>query len=97
MTIGSRKEVRWYISGAVSSDPNYREKFSKAEKELKSSGYKVLNPVKGEKDGKPWSYYLIKDIIKMLRKCRGLVLLPDWRQSTGAQLEKALRFSTTIH
>lgn len=79
-------KTKWYISGAVSSDPNFREKFAKAEAELKSRGYKVINPVKGEKDGKPWQYYMKKDIKKLL-KCNGIFLLPDWKTSEGACLE----------
>lgn len=77
---GLMKKDKWYISGAVSSDANFREKFYKAEKELKAKGYSVLNPVKGEKDGKEWSYYIKKDIKKLL-KCHGIILLYDWKKA----------------
>ncbi len=80
------KKKRWYISGAVSSDPFYRGKFAYAEFQLKKCGLRVLNPVKHEKDGKEWDYYLRKDIRK-LTKCQGIILLDDWKSSEGARLE----------
>lgn len=81
--------TRVYISGSVSSDSDYREKFSSAERYLKSKGYSVVNPVKGEKEGKPWVYYIIKDIRKLLR-CNTIYLLPDWGESKGAKLEQLI-------
>lgn len=75
-----------YISGAVTSDPNFREKFDKAEKLLYRSGYIPLNPVKGEEDGKEWTYYLKNDIQKLLN-CDGIYILSDWHESKGARLE----------
>ena len=85
MMFGSEK-YKWYISGAVSSDSDFREKFSKAEKELTDRGYDVLNPVKDEEDGKDWTYYMKKDLVK-LTQCSALVRLPDWKESSGARLE----------
>lgn len=75
-----------YISGAVTSDPNFRTKFDKAEKLLYIKGYKPLNPVKGEEDGKDWSYYMKKDIQKLL-SCDAIYVLSDWYDSKGARLE----------
>ena len=79
----------WYISGAVSSDPDFRKKFAIAEKKLKEKGLKVVNPVKREKEGKAWDWYLRKDIRKLTR-CHGIILLPDWKDSAGARLEKSI-------
>lgn len=79
--------MKWYLSGKITGDENYRQKFNRAEKLLKSKGYKVLNPVKGEKNGKEWSYYMKKDIKKLL-KCDGIILLEGFETSKGAMLEK---------
>jgi hypothetical protein len=81
------KRGKWYLSGAVSNDPDFRLKFNYAEYQLKQKGFKVLNPVKGEKDGKAWDYYMRKDIRK-LTKCDGIILMDDWFESKGARLEK---------
>lgn len=75
-----------YISGAVSSDKNFREKFDRAEKFLQSKGFTVINPVKGEPDGKEWSYYMKKDIMKLL-SCDCVYALSDWTKSKGARIE----------
>lgn len=84
-----RKRDRLYISGAVTTDPNFREKFSKVEEFVKAYGFKPLNPVRGEKDGKPWEYYIRKDLRKLMR-CDGIVLLSDWKRSRGALLERSV-------
>ena len=34
-----------YISGPITSDPNYVENFKKAEESLSKAGYKAINPV----------------------------------------------------
>jgi hypothetical protein len=77
---------KWYLSGSVSNDPDFRDKFAYAEYQLRKRGLKVLNPVKHEKDGKKWSYYLRKDIRKLTR-CQGLILLDGGQDSEGASLE----------
>ena len=81
-----------YISGAVSSDMFFREKFDKAEELLKSKGFKVVNPVKGEVVGKDWLYYMKKDIIKLL-DCDCVYALSDWDKSRGARIEIRLALS----
>ena len=80
------KRKLYYISGAITGDSNYREKFDYAEKLLRKKGYSVINPTKGEKDGKEWSYYMRRDIKKLL-KCYGLILFPDFYTSKDAMLE----------
>lgn len=81
--------MRWYLSGKITGDDDYRIKFEKAEKLLTQKGYKVLNPIKHEKDGKSWIYYMKKDIKKLL-KCDGIILLEDFQKSKGAKLEKII-------
>lgn len=78
--------MKVYISGAVSDDENFREKFSKAEKLLLSQGYEVVNPVKDEEDGHTWEYYMRKDIVKLM-SCDCIYMLKDWYLSKGAGLE----------
>ena len=79
--------MKYYLSGAVSGDSDFRKKFNEAEKFLVEHNHKVVNPVKGEVDGKEWSYYLKKDIKKLLG-CDAIILLNDWEKSKGARLEK---------
>lgn len=81
--------MKVYISGAVSSDKNFRKKFRKAEEKLILQGYDVVNPVKDEEDGKSWKYYMRKDIVKLM-SCDCIYLLDDWATSEGACLERII-------
>ena len=36
--------MKIYIAGKITGDPNYREKFEKAEKFLAGQGHSVMNP-----------------------------------------------------
>ena len=85
------KKKLWYISGAVSNDPDFRKKFSNTEKELRKRGLVVLNPVKYERNGKEWAWYLKRDLRK-LTYCYGIIQLPDWTSSRGSMVE----YSTTL-
>ena len=80
-----RKKL-WYISGSVTCDPNFRGKFRTAERELKQRGILVLNPVKYERNGKAWTWYIKRDLRK-LTYCYGLIQLADWSTSKGSMVE----------
>lgn len=63
--------------------------FNRATKVLRSMGYKVVNPIeldKGAPKKMKWADFIRRDI-PHLAKCYGLVLLPKWESSRGAQLE----------
>lgn len=83
------KKKLWYISGEVSNDPDFRKKFGQAEKELSARGIVVLNPVKYERNGKDWAWYLKRDVRK-LSYCDGIILLYGWANSRGAMVEYSL-------
>lgn len=83
------KKKLWYISGEVSNDPDFRKKFNQTEKNLKKQGLVVLNPVKYERNGKEWTWYLKKDVRK-LSYCDGIILLYGWANSRGAMVEYSL-------
>ena len=80
------KKKLWYISGSVSRDHNFRGKFRTTERALKRRGILVLNPVKYERNGKAWAWYLKRDLRK-LTYCYGLIQLKDWRTSKGSTIE----------
>lgn len=75
-----------YISGAITSDPNYKEKFADAEKKLHKLGYKVLNPcmIYEELD---YEQHMHIDFA-MIDVCDVVYLLEDWETSTGAIRER---------
>lgn len=78
------KEVA-YISGAISSDPDYIQKFADAQMVLEHLGYVVLNPTLLP-DGLTYEEYIAIDL-RMVEAADTLAMLPDWRWSPGAAVE----------
>jgi hypothetical protein len=74
-----------YISGAISSDPNYKAKFADAETVLMNLGFDVLNPT-CVPALLSYEQHMQIDLI-FVDACDVVVLLPDWRYSDGAQVE----------
>jgi hypothetical protein len=83
------KKTKVYVSGKITGDPDYFNKFMRAAHELRMKGYEVVNPVEvnfgREADG--WNACLRRDIAAMM-SCDGICLLPDWEDSRCAQLER---------
>ena len=78
-----------YISGAISSDPFYKQKFDEAESMLKRMGYEVFNPASIFHEDWTYADYMKFDI-KHLLDCTHIYLLPGWEKSEGAKLEKLI-------
>ena len=78
-----------YISGKITGDPNFREKFQKAEDFIRECypNQEVINPAKitlPECCG--WEDYM--DVcLMLLDKADTLYLLEDWQESRGAYVE----------
>ena len=78
-----------YISGKITGDPNYREKFLKEEDRLFSLGYEPVNPAACVPSGTEWAKAM-KTVLRVMLLCDGVSLLPDWRKSRGAKIEARL-------
>ena len=79
------KEVA-YISGAISSDPNYKEKFADAQMVLGTLGYAVISPTMIPPILTEDEHMYID--LHLIDVSDTLVLLPDWTQSHGAPIER---------
>lgn len=83
-----------YISGKISGTEDYEERFLKAEMELRSRGFNVLNPVKSGKwlerylapEVPTWVQYM-KQAITSMMKADCIYMLKGYRESKGARLE----------
>lgn len=80
-----------YVSGPISgmSDAN-QPAFNRAAKALSDLGHSVCNPFEnGLSPDATWEEHMRADI-RMLLKCDGVAMLPGWRGSRGANIERQL-------
>ena len=78
--------MKVYISGKITGDADYKQKFKTAQNSLESAGFEVFNPAEQEDTGKSWTWYMRKDIAGLM-ECDAIFLLKDWEESRGARLE----------
>ena len=62
--------MKVYISGKITGDADYKQKFKTAQNILESAGFEVFNPAEQEDTGKSWTWYMRKDIAKNAKKKR---------------------------
>jgi hypothetical protein len=77
-----------YLSGAISSDPDFHGKFARAERTVLEAGAKrVLNPAIFPAG---WEYdEYMEHCMIMVRRAQVIVMLPCWDRSPGAKAELA--------
>lgn len=80
--------MRLYISGKITGDDNYLQKFTEAQLLLEAKGYRVINPalMQGVLPKAVWEEYLYASLT-MMDLADGVVMLPDWKESRGACME----------
>lgn len=85
-----------YISGKITGDPIYRDKFNGAEEQLRDAGYDVINPASlVPEDDVTWNDAM-KVCIAAMMGADGIATLPDWFKSRGARLENKLALDLEI-
>jgi hypothetical protein len=81
--------MKIYIAGKITGC--YEEAllaFAAAEEELNRLGHQPVNPMKvAPGNDLPWAEYMKRDIPHLLA-CDAIYLLPTWKESKGARLEK---------
>lgn len=90
---------RVYISGPITGIEDYMKNFNKAEKELKSVGYSVVNPAKVlsqmPADTTSYEEYMQMSMM-MLSMCSHIYMLKGWEKSMGANREYGYALATDI-
>jgi hypothetical protein len=91
-----------YIAGKVSGLPiaETTMKFGSAQKKLEAQGYEVVNPLavvceQGDGWRTDWQTAM-KLCIRALMDCNYIYLLPCWKDSLGARIEKKIAGITNI-
>lgn len=77
--------MKAYISGKITGDSQYREKFQRAQKALQKEGFIVLNPAELPDGMLPSDYMRI--CFAMMECADVVAFLPDYSQSRGARME----------
>ena len=79
--------MKIYIAGKITGDKNYKSKFKRAEKLLRSLGHSVMNPAWiAPSDDFTWTDYM--QISGMMQaRCNAVYFLKDWKESEGAKIE----------
>jgi hypothetical protein len=81
--------MRVYVSGPMTGMPRYNfPAFFEAARKLRRAGYRVHNPAtKGNPVGWTWEDFMRYDLVKLI-DCDAIFMLPGWRKSRGARLER---------
>jgi hypothetical protein len=77
-----------YLSGKITGCADYYGKFYGAQKLLLEAGYGTINPCYLVSESS-WTYAMKVVLSKMLW-ADGVALLPDWRRSRGAKIERRI-------
>lgn len=86
--------MKIYISGKITGTTDYMERFERAEHELTTRGFEVVNPAKENArlpEGTPWKIYMAESL-RLLLYCDAIYLMDGWNDSRGAKIE----FDTAI-
>ena len=77
--------MKIYLSGKITGDPGYREKFAAAAEQLTEAGHIVLNPATQPPGLRNADY--MRMCFAMMEAADLVVFLPSWTESSGALLE----------
>jgi DNA-binding CsgD family transcriptional regulator len=91
--------MKVYISGKITDEAYHHvvDKFQAASTFLQSLGHEVVNPVDLISDlTMPWEQCMKIDI-KELVGCDAIALLPCWKNSRGAKIEKQIASELGLH
>jgi len=82
------KDKNCFISGPITNDPDYFDKFAKAEYEICQLGLQPVNPTKLVPYNKDWTFeQYIREDIRHLLDCNHIYMLDGWQNSSGAKIE----------
>ena len=88
--------IKIYISGKITGDLNYRQKFLNAENKLFDALFEPYNPAALVSANAKWNDAM-RIAIKLMLNCDGVALLPDWKKSKGAKIEERLARDIGMH
>jgi hypothetical protein len=81
--------MKLYIAGPMTGLPDLNfPAFHAQAAQLRAQGHEVVNPAELNPDPSiAWAVCMLRDL-EELSRCEGIVMLPGWEQSPGAQIER---------
>ena len=77
--------MKYYIAGKITNNPNYKQQFAEAEKQLIKEGHHVMNPAILPHGFDYEDYTTI--CFAMIDVCEAMRMLEGWTESPGANRE----------
>ena len=80
--------MRIYISGPITNVLDYKDKFSRAEQDMKAKypNAEIINPTVLDKLPLTYDEYMELDL-RLLGMCEGIYMLKGWEDSKGSNRE----------
>ena len=77
---------KMYLSGAITHNPDYKQDFEKAYKDLTDAGYTVVSPL-DICDDWDWGTCMRRCIEVLITQCDDMAFVPSRYDSAGMELE----------
>ena len=77
--------MKYYIAGKITNNPNFKQQFAEAEKQLLQEGHHVMNPAILPYGFEYEDYMTV--CFAMIDVCEALYMLDGWTESPGANRE----------
>lgn len=88
-----KTKLKVYISGPISSDPDFDYRFDDISRKLAKRGYITVNPSKlnnmylsNNDEDLNWTFWM-KKAIPLLCECEAIYMMKGWQKSKGCKTE----------